>query len=321
MKAIVQERYGNADALQFRDIDRPTPGSGEVLLRVHAAALNRGTLHLMSGEPYLLRLGFGVRRPKQPVPGKDVAGTVVAVGPDVTRFAAGDEVFGIARGAFAEYAVARADKLAGKPAGVTFEQAAAMPISGLTALRALDAADVGAGQSVLVVGASGGVGTYAVQMAVARGAIVTGVASTGKIPLVRDLGAAGVIDYRREDFADGSRTFDVVVDIGGMTPVDRLRRALTRTGTLVIVGGEGDARWSPGLGRQMHATVLSPFVAQRLTMVFNQEHFSGLDRLAALAADGEIASFMDRPYPLAEAADAVRHLAAGQAAGKVVITV
>jgi NADPH:quinone reductase-like Zn-dependent oxidoreductase len=321
MKAIVQERYGNADALQFRDIDRPTPGSGEVLLRVHAAALNRGTLHLMSGEPYLLRLGFGVRRPKQPVPGKDVAGTVVAVGPDVTRFAAGDEVFGIARGAFAEYAVARADKLAGKPAGVTFEQAAAMPISGLTALRALDAADVGAGQSVLVVGASGGVGTYAVQMAVARGAIVTGVASTGKIPLVRDLGAAGVIDYRREDFADGSRTFDVVVDIGGMTPVDRLRRALTRTGTLVIVGGEGDARWSPGLGRQMRATVLSPFVAQRLTMVFNQEHFSGLDRLAALAADGEIASFMDRPYPLAEAADAVRHLAAGQAAGKVVITV
>jgi len=321
MKAIVQDRYGNADVLQFRDVDQPTPGEGEVLLQVHAAALSRGTLHLMTGEPYLLRLGFGVRKPKNPVLGQDVAGTVVAVGLGVTRFSVGDEVFGIAQGSFAEYAVAREDKLTHKPANITFEQAAAMPISGLTALRALDAAGVEAGQTVLVVGASGGVGTYAVQMAVARGAIVTGVASTRKTQLVKDLGASDVIDYTQEDFTDGSRTFDVVMDIGGMTPVRRLRRALTRTGTLVIVGGESDARWSPGLGRQMHATLLSPFVSQRLMMVMNREHYSGLDRLAALATEGVITSFMDRPYPLADVPDAARHLAAGKAAGKVVITV
>ena len=243
------------------------------------------------------------------------------MGPNVTRFSVGDEVFGIARGSFAEYAVAREDKLTHKPASVTFEQAAAMPISGLTALRALDAAGVEAGQTVLVVGASGGVGTYAVQLAVARGAIVTGVASTRKVQLVKDLGADDVIDYTQQDFADGSRTFDVVVDIGGMTPIERLRRTLTRTGTLVVVGGEGDAKWSPGLGRQMHAVLLSPFVSQRLIMVMNKEHYTGLERLANLAAEGGIASFMDRPYPLTDAPDAVRHLAAGKAAGKVVITV
>jgi NADPH:quinone reductase-like Zn-dependent oxidoreductase len=321
MKAIVQDRYGNADVLQFQDVDQPTAGDGEVLLQVHAAALSRGTLHLMTGEPYLLRLGFGVRRPKNPVLGQDVAGTVVAVGPSVTRFAVGDEVFGIARGSFAEYAVAREDKLTHKPASITFEQAAAIPVSGLTALRALDAARVKAGQTVLIVGASGGVGTYAVQIAVARGAIVTGVASTRKTQLVKDLGADDVIDYTQQDFTDGTRTFDVVLDIGGMTPVGRLRRALTRSGTLVIVGGEGDARWSPGLGRQLYATLLSPFVSQRLTMVMNKEHYSGLDRLAAFAAEGKITSLVDGPYPLPEAPDAVRHLAAGKAAGKVVVTV
>lgn len=321
MKAIVQDRYGDADTLQLRDIAQPTPGDGEVLLQVHAAALSRGTLHLMTGEPYLLRLGFGVRRPKTPVLGQDVAGTVVAVGAGVTRFSVGDDVFGIARGSVAEYAVAREDKLSHKPANLSFEQAAAMPISGLTALRAIDAADVQAGQTVLVVGASGGVGTYAVQLAVARGAIVTGVASTSKAQLVKDLGADEVLDYTQEDFTDGSRTFDVVLAIGGMTPVERLRRALTRKGTLIIVGGEGGARWSPGLGRQMHATLLSPFVSQRLAMVMNKEHYSGLDRLATLAAEDQITSFMDQPYALAQAPDAVRHLAAGKAWGKVVVTV
>lgn len=321
MKAIVQDRYGDADVLQLRDIDRPTAGDGEVLLRVHAAAVDRGTVHLMTGEPYLMRLGFGLRKPKNAVPGRDVAGIVVAVGPKVTRFTVGDEVFGIAKGSFAEYAVAREDKLTHKPASISFEQAAAMPISGLTALRALDAAGVSAGQTVLVVGASGGVGTYAVQIAVARGATVTGVASTSKTQLVKDLGAHDVIDYTQEDFADGSRTFDVVVDIGGMTPIGQLRRALTRTGTLVIVGGEGNAKWSPGMGRQMHAILLSPFVSQRLMMAMNKEHYSGLERLAELATTGEIAAFMDRPYPLGNAADAVRHVAAGKAAGKVVVTV
>jgi NADPH:quinone reductase-like Zn-dependent oxidoreductase len=322
MKAIVQDSYGSAEVLQMREIDLPTAGPGEVLVRVRAAGISRGDLHLMTGRPYLLRLlGYGVRRPKNPVPGQDVAGSVVAVGPNVTRFSAGDEVFGIARGSFAEYALARDDKLAHKPAGLSFEQAAAMPVSGLTALRALDAAGVRPGQTVLVVGASGGVGTYAVQLAAAAGAIVTGVASTHKLGLVHDLGAKEVIDYTREDFADGSRTFDVILDIGGVTPIGRLRRALTRTGMLVIVGGETGATWSPGMGRQSHATLLNPFVSQRLTMVMNKEHHSGLDRLASFAEDGSLASFMDRPFPLRDAADAVRHLEAGRAMGKVVITV
>jgi NADPH:quinone reductase-like Zn-dependent oxidoreductase len=241
MRAIVQETYGSADVLELRDIDQPTAGAGEVLLRVHAAGISRGDVHLMKGEPYLVRAAVGVRRPKNRVPGLDMAGTVVAIGPDVTRFSVGDEVFGIARGSFAQYAVAREDKLAHKPSVLTFAQAAAMPVSGLTALRALDAAGVHAGQTVLVVGASGGVGTYAVQLAVASGATVSGVASAAKTQLVRELGAADVIDYAHEDFADGSRTFDVVLDIGGMTPIARLRRALARTGTLVIVGGENGA--------------------------------------------------------------------------------
>jgi NADPH:quinone reductase-like Zn-dependent oxidoreductase len=321
MKAIVQETYGSADVLELRDVDQPTPSAGEVLVRVRAAGVSRGDVHLMKGEPYLMRAAFGIRAPKNPVPGLDVAGTVVAIGPDVTRFAVGDEVFGIARGSFAEYAVAREDKLAHKPSSLTFPQAAAMPISGLTALRAIDVAGVHAGQSVLVIGASGGVGSYAVQLAVASGATVTGVASGAKAQLVWDLGASDVIDYAHEDFADGSRSFDVVLDIGGMTPVSRLRRALTRTGTLVIVGGENDSTWSPGLGRQLHAILLNPFVSQRLTMVLNKEHYSGLERLASHAVDGELASFMDKPFDLTSTADAVRHLMAGKARGKVVITV
>ena len=321
MRAIVQETYGSADVLELRDIDQPTAGRGEVLLRVHAAGISRGDVHLIKGEPYLVRAAVGIRRPKNRVPGQDVAGTVVAIGPDVTRFAVGDEVFGIARGSFAEFAVALEDKLAHKPSVLTFAQAAAMPVSGLTALRALDAAGVCAGQSVLVVGASGGVGTYAVQIAVASGATVTGVASAAKAQLVVDLGAVDVIDYAYEDFADGSRTFDVVLDIGGVTPLARLRRALTRTGTLVIVGGENGATWSPGMGRQVHATLLNPFVSQRLTMVMNKEHYSGLERLAAHAVDGTVASFMDRPYDLSSTPDAVRHLVAGKVRGKVVITV
>jgi NADPH:quinone reductase-like Zn-dependent oxidoreductase len=321
MKAIVQETYGSADVLELRDVDRPTPGAGEALVRVRAAGISRGDVHLMRGEPYLMRAAFGLRAPKNRVPGLDVAGTVVAIGPDVTRFAVGDEVFGIARGSFAEYAVAREDKLAHKPSVLSFAQAAAMPISGLTALCAIDAAGIHAGQSVLVVGASGGVGTYAVQLAIASGATVTGVASAAKAQLVRDLGAVDVIDYADEDFADGSRSFDVVLDIGGSTPVARLRRALTRTGTLVIVGGENGATWSPGLGRQLHAMLLNPFVSQRLTMVMNKEHYSGLERLAAHAVDGELASFMDQPFDLTSTADAIRHLMAGKARGKVIITV
>ncbi len=321
MKAIVQDTYGSVDVLDLRDIERPTQAADEVLLQVHAAGVSRGTAHLMTGEPYLMRLmGFGFRAPKTRVVGQDVAGTVVAIGADVTRVTVGDEVFGIAKGSFAEYSTALEDKLAHKPANLTFEQAAAIGISGLTALKALDVARVEAGQSVLVIGASGGVGTYAVQLAVALGAKVTGVCSSSKVDLVASLGVQRVIDYATEDFADGSQTYDVVLDIGGVSSVSRLRRALTPKGTLVILGGESGSTWSPGMGRQVQAAALSPFVGQRLTMAMNKEHYSGLERLAKLATDGRITSVIERSYSLAQVPDAIRHLEAGKVRGKVVIT-
>ena len=321
MKAITQDKYGSADVLRLRDIERPTPSEREVLVRVQAAGIARGVLHVMTGEPYLMRLvGFGLLKPKNPVPGQDVAGTVTATGDGVTRFDVGDEVFGIAKGSFAEYAVAREDKLTHKPENLSFEQAAAVPISGLTALVALDAAGLTVGSNVLIVGASGGVGTYAVQIAVALGATVTGVASGSKADLVTELGAQRVIDYTREDFADGSHTYDVIVDTGGMTSVSRLRAALEPKGTLVIVGGESGSTWSPGMGRQLKAAVMSPIVSQRLTSILNKEHYSGLDRLAKLATTGDVAPCIERSYSLAEVPEAVRRLEAGNVRGQIVIT-
>ena len=321
MKAITQDRYGSADVLRLRDLDAPTPGEHEVLVRVQAAGIARGVLHVMTGEPYLMRLvGFGLLKPKNPVPGQDVAGTVTATGAGVTRFTVGDQVFGIAKGSFAEYAVAREDKLTHKPENLSFEQAAAMPISGLTALGALDAAGVTVGSNVLIVGASGGVGTYAVQIAVARGATVTGVASGSKADLVTELGAQRVIDYTRDDFADGSQRYDVIVDTGGMTSVSRLRKALQPKGTLVIVGGESGSTWSPGMGRQLKAAVMSPIVSQRLTSILNKEHYTGLDRLAKLAGTGDVTPRIERSYSLADVPDAVRRLEAGKVRGQIVIT-
>ena len=227
MQAIVRHQYGSADVLRVEEIDRPTISPDEVLIRVHAAGMDRGTWHLMAGMPYLFRLmGPGLRKPKNPVLGLDVAGTVVAVGSDVTRFKVGDEVFGISRGSFAEYAAAREDKLAHKPANLTFDQAAVVAISGLTALQSLlDVGRLQAGQHVLIVGASGGVGSYAVQIAKASGAEVTGVCSTAKVDLVRSLGADHVIDYTRKDFATGPQRYDLILDIGGNSPLRRLRRA------------------------------------------------------------------------------------------------
>src|SRR5690349_7754477 len=248
MQAIVQRRYGTVpeEVLRLERIARPHPAVSEVLIQVRAAGLDRGTWHLMAGQPYLMRLGFGFRGPRNRVPGLDVAGTVVAAGPGATRFAVGDEVFGIARGSFAEYAVAREAKLARKPAALTFAQAAALAVSGLTALQGLrDAGRLkpgGPGQpqrKVLVIGASGGVGSYAVQLAKAFGAEVTGVGSTAKADLVRALGADHVIDYHKQDFADGRQRYDLILDTGGNTPLSRLRRALMPRGTLVIAGGEG----------------------------------------------------------------------------------
>jgi len=323
MQAIVQDTYGPAEVLRMARIEPPEIAEHEVRVRVHAAGLDRGTWHIMAGRPYLLRvLGFGFRRPKNRVPGIDVAGTVVAVGAAVTRFSVGDEVFGMSRGSFAEYAAVREDKLAHKPENLTFEQAAVVPISAGTALQALrDIGNVETGQKVLVLGASGGVGTYAVQLAKAFGAEVTGVASTAKLDLVRALGADQVIDYTRDDFADGTHRYDLILDIGGNPRLARLRRALTPTGTAVIVGGEEGGKWTGGFGRSLRAPLLSLFVRQRLAMLASRERASDLERLTPLIEAGKVTPSIDRSYPLDQVPEAMRHLEAGHARGKVAITV
>ena len=321
MQAIIQTQYGTADVLRLAEIERPAIKADEVLVEVRAAGLDRGTWHLMAGMPYAARLAVGLRAPKNQVPGLDVAGVVVAVGSAVTRFQPGDEVFGVSKGSFAEFAAARENKLARKPSNLTFEQAAAVPVSGMTALRGL--VDVGStteGQKVLIIGASGGVGSYAVQIAKALGAEVTGVCSTGKLDLVRSLGADHVIDYSQEDFADGEQRHDLILDIGGNSSLSRLRRALTAHGTLVIVGGEGRGRWI-GMDRQVRALALSPFVGQRLTMLAPKEHYAVLERLTELIENGQLVPVIEQTYPLNDMPDAMRHLHAGRARGKLVITV
>jgi len=321
MRAIVQKEYGAADVLAVAEIERPVIGADEVLVQVHAAGLDRGTWHLMAGLPYAARLVAGLRAPKNPVPGLDVAGVVVAVGSEVTRFQPGDEVFGVSKGSFAEFAAAREDKLALKPSRLTFEQAGAVPVSGMTALRGLS--DVGrlqAGQKVLIVGASGGVGSYAVQIAKALGAEVTGVCSTSKLDLVRSIGADHVIDYTRDDFAAGDKQYDLILDVGGNSALSRLRRTLTSKGTLVIVGGEGGGKWI-GMGRQLRALALSPFVGQRLTILGPKEHYSVLERLSELIENGQLVPVIEQTYTLSEMPNAMRRLVAGHARGKLVITV
>jgi len=321
MRAILQDSYGSADEWRAGEIAVPEIADKEVLVKIAAAGLDRGTWHLMTGLPYLGRLAFGIRKPKNPVPGRDLAGTVVAVGSSVTRFAVGDAVFGIGIGSFSEYAAAREDKLARTPANLTTEQAAVVPISGLTAIHALrDAGHLQKGQGVLIVGASGGVGSYAVQLAKAFGANVTGVCSTAKIDLVRTLGADRVIDYTQDDFADGTQLYDLVLDIGGSSPLSRLRRALTPKGTLVIVGGEEGGKLT-GMGRQVRALMLSPFVSQRLTMLVPKENYSDLERLAEFIEVGAVTPSVDREYPLEQAADAMRQLVAGKVQGKLAITI
>lgn len=323
MRAIVQDGYGSVDVFRLAQVDRPRPADNEVLVQVRAAGLDRGTWHLMAGQPYLLRaLGFGFRRPKNRVPGLDVSGVVVSVGSSVTGFSPGEEVFGISRGSFAEYAAVREDKLAHKPANLTFDQAAVVPISAGTALQALtDTGRVEHGQRVLIIGASGGVGSYAVQLAKVFGAEVTGVCSTAKLDLVRSLGADHVIDYTRQDFADGSNRYDLILDIGGNSSLRRLRSALTPSGTLVIVGGEEGGKWTGGFGRSLRAPLLSRFVRQRLTMLASKERASDLERLTPLIEAGQITPSIDRTFPLARVPDAMRHLQAGDVRGKVAITI
>ena len=321
MRAIVQDAYGDAEVWSNSEVARPEVRDNEVLVRVHAAGLDRGTWHVMTGFPYLARLALGFTKPKNRVPGLDLAGTVEAVGSAVTRFTVGDEVFGTGRGSFAEYAAAREDKLARKPVNLTFDQAAVVPVSGLTAIQAVqDHGRVQPGQRVLVIGASGGVGSYAVQIAFAAGAEVTGVCSASKSGLVRSLGAYNILDYAVEDFADGTR-YDVIIDIGGNSALRRLRRALTPKGTLVIVGGEGGGRVTGGIGRQLRAVVLSMFIRQRLTMLISTENYADLERLTVLIEAGSVVPSVDRTYPLSDAADAMRHLVAGHARGKTAITI
>ena len=323
MKAIVRDTYGSLDVLELRDIDKPEIGDEEVLVRVHAAGVGRDVWHVMTGLPYPIRLaGYGLRAPKNPVIGSDVAGVVEAVGKNVTRFQSGDEVFGIGKGSFAEYARALEDKLAPRPANLSFEQAAVVAISGLTALQGLrDHGKVRPGQEVLVIGASGGVGTYAVQLAKAFGAHVTGVCSTPKVDLVRSIGADHVIDYTREDFAEGEQCYDLILDIGGNSTLSRLRRALAFRGTLVITGGEGGGRWLGGTDRQLRALILSRFVEQKLGTFICKENHEDLLVLKELIESGKVTPVIDRTYPLAEAPEAIRYLEEGHAQGKVVITV
>jgi NADPH:quinone reductase-like Zn-dependent oxidoreductase len=322
MRAIVQSRYGTVpeEVMRLERIARPVLAAGEVLVRVRAAGVDRGTWHLMAGQPYLMRLGFGFRGPRNRVPGMDVAGTVVATGPGVTRFAAGDEVFGMGRSSFAEYAAAREDKLVRKPAALSFAQAAAFAVSGLTALQGLrDAGRIQPGQKVLVIGASGGVGSYAVQLASVFGAEVTGVCRSAKTDFVRSIGADHVIDYTRADFAAGRERYDLIFDIGGNADLSRLRRVLAPRGTLVIAGGEG-ARWT-GVGRQLRALALSPLVRQRLTMFISRPRSADLDTLRQLAESGQVTPVIDGTFPLAEAPQAIRCLDAGQVRGKLAITI
>jgi NADPH:quinone reductase-like Zn-dependent oxidoreductase len=323
MKAITQDVYGSADALEFRDVGRPVVGENDVLIRVRAAGAGPDVWHIMTGKPYMARPTLGLRRPKERIRGWDAAGTVEAVGSAVTEFRPGDEVMGEAPGSFAEFAIARRDKLVRKPERLTFEQAAAVPISGVTAIQTLRGkANVRPGQRVLVIGAGGGVGTFSVQIAKAFGAHVTGVASTSKLQLVRSIGADDVIDYTRGDFADGSRRWDVIVDTAGRRPLRELRRALTPKGTLVIVGGDGGGSWTGGFFRGMvRGPILSLFVGQRLGGIISRLTKGDLEAVAELIEAGSVTPVVGRTYPLRHAPEAVRVVGTGHAEGKLVIAV
>ncbi|MET8630978.1 NAD(P)-dependent alcohol dehydrogenase [Kitasatospora sp. NPDC004669] len=322
MVAVVQERYGARPETVLRTARLPRPGigPGEVLVRVRASSVDRGTWHMMAGLPYAVRPVSGLRGPKLPNPGRNIAGVVEAVGPDVTGFAPGDEVYGTAVAAFAEYAATRPDRIAPKPAALTFEEAATVPVSALTALQAVrDKGKVQQGQQVLITGAAGGVGTFAVQLAHGLGAHVTALASTPKLDTVRTLGADHVIDYTREDVLAGPQRYDTIIDIAGNRALRDLRRALTPHGRLVITGGETNGPWLGGTDRQLRAQMLSPFTSQHLGTFIASEHADGLRDLTALIDAGTLSPVVDRAYPLAETAAAVRHLLEGRVTGKLAL--
>jgi NADPH:quinone reductase-like Zn-dependent oxidoreductase len=322
MLAVIQRRYGASDVLEFGEMPRPTLGDHDVLVRVAAAGVDRGVWHLMTGRPYLTRLAFGLRRPRNPVPGLDIAGVIDSVGARVTRFAEGDLVFGTGQGAFAQYARASEDRLAGIPTNLSMTEAGVLAVTGSTALQAVeDHGRVRPGDQVLVLGASGGVGTYAVQIAAALGGIVTGVASSDKLDLVRPLGATRVIDYRNDDPLAERGRYDVIIDTGGNRRLRDLRRALTPTGTLVIVGGENGGRWLGGTDRQVRAKLSSLVTRQRLTTFVAREDAGHLERLADLVETGQVTPAVDRRFALAAAADAIAHLESGRTRGKIAIDI
>jgi NADPH:quinone reductase-like Zn-dependent oxidoreductase len=320
MTAIVQDRYGSADVLQLREIERPRPRPDEVIVRVHAAGVDFGVWHLMEGMPYAVRLGTGLRRPRNPVRGLELAGVVVEVGAKVTAFAPGDEVFGTGQGSFAEYARASESKLVHKPSNLGFEEAAIVAVSATTALVGLRAAKIAAGQTVLITGAGGGVGSYAVQIARAMGAEVTAVCSTSKVDLVRALGATHAIDYTREDITKGDRTYDAIIDLAGRRSVSALRRVLAPTGTLVLLGGEGGGRWL-GMGRQVWSQIVGITTRQKFRSPLALVNQDDLRVLNEMLASGTLRPVVDRRYPLSDAPSAIRALAAGHSRGKAVITV
>ena len=322
MKAMVQDDYGTADALTLRDIATPAIATNGVLIRVRAAGVNPADWAIMSGLPYVARPVYGLRKPGNGVRGTDVAGVVEAVGASVTRFNAGDEVFGWCTGAFAELASASEDALEPKPARLTFEQAAAVPMAGLVALQALrDQGNVQAGQKVLVNGASGGIGTFAVQIAKALGAHVTGVCSTGNVELVRSIGADTVIDYTKEDFTRNGERYDFILDNVANHSLSSLRRALTPTGTLVPNGGNFGNRWFAGGGRVIVATVLSRFVSQRLRPFLMSANHADLVVLRELLDTGKVTPVLDRAFVLTETPLAMDRVARGHARGKIAITI
>ena len=321
MKALVQDRYGPADVLHLRDMEKPALADDRVLIRVRAASVNALDYHMMRGQPYIGRTMMGWRRPEPAVRGADLAGVIEEVGKSVTRLRPGDEVFGSGRGTFAEYATGSEKGLVPKPSRLTFEQAAAVPTAGLTALQGLrDHAKLEAGQRVLVYGAGGGVGTLSVEIAKALGAHVTAVSGAGNLNLLRSVGADEVLDYAQGDFTRNGAHYDVFFDIGGNRSFHACRRILTPKGTLVSVGGPGGRFFAP-MGRMVKTRILSPFVSQRLVGFIAQVGPKDLNTLRELADAGKLTPVIDRTYPLSEAADAIRYAETGHAQGKVVIRV
>ncbi len=321
MKAIVHHRYGSPDVLEFRDVDNPAVGDDGVLVRVRAASVNPYDWHMMRGLPYVARLDAGLRAPKRQVPGIDLAGRVEAVGPNVTQFRPGDEVFGQSAGTFAEYVCARESGLAPKPTDLTFEQAAAIPCAAFTALQGLrDRGRIKPGQKVLINGAAGGVGTFAVQIAKSFGADVTGVCSTTNVEMVRSIGAEQVIDYTQEDFARSGVRYDLILDAVGNRSLSDYRRVLVPTGVLAIAGA-ADGRWIAPLALPIKAVVLSRFASQDLVPFLAARRKDDLVLLTELIEARKVTPVIDRSYPLSEAAEAVRYLEKRHARGKVVITV